>query len=136
MTSGLTDGNTWLMVCTNRRVLMLDKGMLYGLKLIDIPLDRINSISHSKGLVLGKISITDGAVTRTIENISNVTVSFFSDAVNKEIEIYKKSKNVTTTQVIKEASPADELIKYKQLLDMGALTEEEFDIKKKEILGL
>ncbi|WP_270507532.1 PH domain-containing protein [Paraclostridium sordellii] len=136
MTSGLTDGNTWLMVCTNRRVLMLDKGMLYGLKLIDIPLDRINSISHSKGLVLGKISITDGAVTRTIENISNVTVSFFSNAVNKEIEIYKKSKNVTTTQVIKEASPADELIKYKQLLDMGALTEEEFDIKKKEILGL
>ncbi len=30
----------------------------------------------------------------------------------------------------------DELIKYKQLLDMGALTQEEFDAKKKELLGL
>ncbi|WP_073011084.1 SHOCT domain-containing protein [Clostridium amylolyticum] len=30
----------------------------------------------------------------------------------------------------------DKLIKYKQLLDMGALTQEEFDAKKKELLGL
>jgi hypothetical protein len=35
ITSGVTDGNTWLVVCY--------KGMIYGLKLVDIPLDRINS---------------------------------------------------------------------------------------------
>lgn len=86
MTSGFNDGNTWLIVCTNKRILMMDKGMIYGLKLVDIPLDRINSISHTKGLILGKISITDGATTRTIENVSNDTVSFFADTVNKEIE--------------------------------------------------
>ena len=33
-------------------------------------------------------------------------------------------------------SPADELKKFKELLDMGALTQEEFDIKKKQLLGL
>ncbi len=136
MTSGLTDGNTWLIVCTNKRVLMLDKGMIYGLKLIDIPLDRINSISHSKGLLLGKISITDGATTRSIENISNITISFFADTVNKEAEIYKQAKNRPVTQVVNTISVADELIKYKQLLDMGVLTQEEFDTKKKELLNL
>lgn len=136
MTSGFNDGNTWLIVCTNKRVLMMDKGMIYGLKLVDIPLDRINSISHTKGLILGKISITDGATTRTIENVSNNTVSFFADTVNKEIEIYKQSKNNPVTQVVNNISPADELIKYKQLLDMGVLTQEEFDAKKKELLGL
>lgn len=136
MTSGFTDGNTWLIVCTNKRVLMLDKGMIYGLKLIDIPLDRINSISHSKGLLLGKISITDGATTRTIENVSNNTVSFFANTVNNEVELYKQSKLASTTQVVNNTSSADELIKYKQLLDMGALTQEEFDAKKKELLGL
>lgn len=136
MTSGVTEGNTWLIVCTNRRVLMLDKGMLYGLKLIDIPLDRINSISHSKGLLLGKISITDGATTRTIENIANTTVSFFADTVNKEIEIFKQSKNTPVAQVVNNVSVADELIKFKQLLDMGVLTQEEFDMKKKELLGI
>ena len=33
-------------------------------------------------------------------------------------------------------SPADELKKYKELLDAGAITQEEFDTKKKQLLGL
>lgn len=31
---------------------------------------------------------------------------------------------------------ADELMKYKQLLDAGAITQDEYDIKKRQILGL
>lgn len=37
-------------------------------------------------------------------------------------------------EIQKKQSRADELIKYKQLLDSGVLTQEEFDTKKKEIL--
>lgn len=33
-------------------------------------------------------------------------------------------------------SAADEILKWKQLLDMGAITQEEFDQKKKQLLGL
>lgn len=33
-------------------------------------------------------------------------------------------------------SPADELIKWKQLLDMGGITKEEYEAKKKQLLGL
>ena len=33
-------------------------------------------------------------------------------------------------------SPADEITKYKELLDNGIISEEEFDGKKKELLGL
>lgn len=33
-------------------------------------------------------------------------------------------------------SAADELMKFKQLLDAGAITQEEFDAKKKQLLGL
>ena len=49
---------------------------------------------------------------------------------------YKNNKNSNLTNMVNAISPADELIKYKQLLDMGALTKEEFDIKKKELLGV
>ena len=31
---------------------------------------------------------------------------------------------------------ADELLKFKQLLDSGAITQEEYDIKKKQLLNL
>lgn len=40
------------------------------------------------------------------------------------------SKNTTS------ASPADEIAKYKKLLDNGAITEEEYAAKKKQLLGL
>ena len=33
-------------------------------------------------------------------------------------------------------SAADEIKKFKELLDIGAITQEEFDAKKKQLLGL
>lgn len=35
-----------------------------------------------------------------------------------------------------EACPTEALMKYKELLDMGVITQEEFDAKKKQLLGL
>ena len=34
------------------------------------------------------------------------------------------------------ASNAEELMKFKQLLDAGAITQEEYDAKKQQLLGL
>ncbi|NHC38920.1 bacteriochlorophyll 4-vinyl reductase [Bacillus sp. MM2020_1] len=48
------------------------------------------------------------------------------DILNKTTE--EKNNNNTSF------SAADELLKYKQLLDMGVLTQEEFDMKKEELL--
>lgn len=50
-----------------------------------------------------------------------------------EEQIIKRSKPQT---VVQQASAADEIIKLKQLLDMGVITQEEFDAKKKQLLGL
>ena len=33
-------------------------------------------------------------------------------------------------------SPADEILKYKELMDQGIITQEEFEAKKKQLLGL
>ena len=38
--------------------------------------------------------------------------------------------------MIQQSSAADELKKFKDLLDMGAITQEEFTAKKKQLLGL
>ena len=38
--------------------------------------------------------------------------------------------------VMQQTSAADEIIKFKNLLDMGVITQEEFDAKKKQLLGL
>lgn len=42
----------------------------------------------------------------------------------------------TASAVRPVVDPADELKKYKDLLDTGAITQEEFDVKKKQLLNL
>ena len=45
-------------------------------------------------------------------------------------EVDKKKNTNTVT------SPVEEIKKYKELLDSGIITQEEFDAKKKQLLGL
>ena len=48
----------------------------------------------------------------------------------------EKNIVVQTTHPQNESHGADELKKYKELLDTGVITQEEFDAKKKQLLGL
>lgn len=53
--------------------------------------------------------------------------------------VYNAPVADTPEPPVREAAPvdtADELKKFKELLDMGAITQEEFDAKKKQLLGL
>ncbi len=54
-----------------------------------------------------------------------------SDATDEDIE-----RNKQTSCGVQAASPAEELKKFKELLDSGIITQEEFDAKKKQLLGL
>ena len=52
-------------------------------------------------------------------------------------QIMKNANNKGGTTIVQQAtSPAEELKKMKELLDMGIITQEEFDAKKKQLLGL
>lgn len=50
------------------------------------------------------------------------------------IETEKPAQSMKTETAY--TSSADELIKYKKLLDDGAITQDEYDVKKKELLNL
>ncbi len=52
-------------------------------------------------------------------------------------ERIKEAKQAPLLQVVEsQTSDAEELLKFKQLLDAGVISQEEFDAKKKQILGL
>ena len=54
------------------------------------------------------------------------------------VKIWQEDSKLNES-VIKQEIPqsnADELKKYKELLDSGVITQEEFDAKKKQLLGL
>lgn len=53
--------------------------------------------------------------------------------IKAKVSEYKRGKNAP---VVAQVSAADELKKFKELLDLGVISQEEFDAKKKELLGL
>ena len=57
--------------------------------------------------------------------------------IERRISEEKQAKRAPIGTVIQQVvSPAEELKKMKELLDMGIITQEEFDAKKKQLLGL
>ena len=51
-------------------------------------------------------------------------------------EEYRQALAEKNAPAAPAVSAADELRKFKELLDMGAITQDEFNAKKKQLLGL
>ena len=138
ITSGFLDGNTWLISCTNERIIFLDKGMVYGLKQKEIPLDKINSVEHSKGLMLGKITIWDGAAQITIENIQKKSLDPMLNTINSAIKAFKNTTNNNINNIdntINDEDIVSKLERLARLKEQGILSEEEFLQGKLKILS-
>lgn len=76
--------------------------------------------------------------TKTDSSIYKTAYKSAQDALSAlQLAVDKVDNNSSGTPVVQQTiSSADELLKFKQLLDMGAITQEEFDTKKKQLLGL
>lgn len=137
LTSGTYDNNTWLIACTDKRILFLDKGMFFGCKQLEIPLEKINSIEATKGLFSGAITVWDGSGSMKIEILMKSSLQPFVAAVNRRREALKQPfmHNVKVEEK-KEEDFIVQLERLAVLRDKGIVTEEEFQAKKKQILGL
>jgi hypothetical protein len=130
-TSGFMGGNTWLITLTDRRVIFLDKGMIYGLKQASIDLDKVNAVTGRTGLILGSIIIEDGASSREITNVRKKTVVRFTNKMRDAMEARKVRQGGATQPL----DIAEQLEKLANLRDRGILTEAEFTTHKQKLLS-
>ena len=138
-TSGLMDGNTWLITLTDKRIIFLDKGMIYGLEQTIINLDKINSVSGKTGIFFGEIFIEDGANERHIDNVWKKTVKPFTNLVMEAIENHRDklhSPQIVQQQTPTEEDPYAQLEKLAGLKDKGIISEDEFNAAKQKLLGI
>lgn len=63
-------------------------------------------------------------------------IEFFKEIKFQEEMESKGYVPIQQTQQMQAVSSADEILKYKQLLDMGAITQEEYETKKQQLLEL
>lgn len=92
--SGIMDGNTWLIVLTDQRVLFLDKGLFFGVNQTSIELENIVSINGETGIFFGDIRISTAAKNHEIRNVSKRTVNPFINSVRGAITARKKGEQL------------------------------------------
>ena len=125
-----------IFIFTNKRVVFYYK-VLFTEKVDTFEISEIKSIKCSgTGLTGGHIKVH--TVVKSIDILTTydkVKIKEIQELFDKTIYEYKnKTNNHNGTQP--NLSEADELRKYKSLLDDGIISQEEFDIKKKQILGM
>lgn len=99
---------------------------------VDLPLDSVSSIATGSLKGIAVATSSGRIVFNLIKNRDEI-----HNAVS-ELLINRQSKSTVTPEKEEKTSQnlTDELKKYKELLDAGVITQEEFDAKKKQLLGL
>ena len=95
--------------------------------------DNINDISSKIGWIFGEIVI-DSLTEYMRFSVDKIGVEGLRNKALELIEQYRSRKNAP--QSVVQVSAADEVKKFKELLDLGVISQEEFDAKKKQLLGL
>ena len=148
LTSGFMNNRTWLAVCTNRRVLFLNRGMIFGLDQRQLNLDRIQSIDSSFGIAFGTIRVWDGAASMNIGLVLKTSVAPFVRTVQEAMDKYKRmmvhelaatasSAHQTASQSgsLSQSHLLNELERLAKLKTQGHLTEEEYSAAKAKLIA-
>lgn len=128
---GTYNNGQGILISTDRRLVFIDKGLLYGLKVEDFPLDKISSIQYETGLLLGKVKIHTSGNIATIDNVEKGSARKFAEFVRDKLS---QPTPQTITQNTSEPNALEQLEKLAKLKDSGIITEEEFAEQKKKLL--
>lgn len=142
ITSGFYESKTWIIVITNMRLVFLDKGMLFGLKQVDMPLSQIDSISHKTGLLFGEIKVATASGAKTIGSITKRDVVKIASIIaglvhgGGTLPQASPSESQAADLYATRKDLASQLERLAALREKGVLTEEEFQVSKARILEI
>lgn len=102
-------------------------------KNVVLPLNQISAFGTSKIFLTIRIASSSGTIGfRLIKNYKEI-----ADVLNSQLkDLQQEDSTQVQIQQVQAPSTAIELKQYKELLDSGIITQEEFDAKKKQLLGL
>lgn len=119
-----------IILCTNYRVLIIQKGLAYGNDIKQIALDKINTIDYHLSALYGTFQIIDGAGKETkIKDVPKKEVVKLVKTIQEAMNNFNNSNTQTNNGI-------NDLKQLKELAEQGVITQEEFEAKKKQILGL
>lgn len=135
------NGAIW--VITNRRLLVAKRKLL-GDFTQSISLKNINDVTlNNTGI--GRFGLAKITIDTIRENITASTNVRYGTTIHSGLQevIEREKLAFTETQTsssaathIIEKSPAEQILEFKNLLDLGIISSEEFEAKKNQLLGI
>lgn len=137
ITSGLYEGKTWLVVITSRRLIFLDKGFLFGLRQLDMPLSQISTVSHKSGLFFGELQVSTSAGSKSIGSIPKKDILKLTSIISSILhgDDHHEDDGVVSIKEPFSIDLASQLERLSELHAKGALDDEEFSQSKNILLG-
>jgi len=115
-----------------RRIIPLYKGLFTG----DQSVTQINAPPSYIKLVPKKFAFTSSPLYKSPYNSGKPPIDRITELTSAIHQIMAAHADQQAAQAAApQLSTADELLKFKQLLDAGVITQDEFDAKKRQLLG-
>ena len=131
--SGMMDNHKWIIVVTDQRILFLDKGMVYGLKQKEIPINTISGISHEVGMLFGSITIGSAATTSKLTQVEKALTAPLAKTLSEVVQASQGSPKASEST--NENDVVSQLERLAALKEKGILNDEEFQTQKAKILA-
>jgi hypothetical protein len=130
LSSGNVSERNGLLALTSHRLIFLFAGLVNS-AFEDFPISNISSISYKSGMALASIEVYASGNKATIKNVNKADAKEIADAIRAKL-----GRPAAATTVQGASSAADELAKWAALRDSGVISAEEFEAKKRQLLGL
>ena len=128
---GLYNHDMWLILVTDRCVLLLCRGLFFGLKSKTIRLDDIKSIQSAPGRIMTNLTIQEGTVNLVIENVHNLSAQFIENKINLLMKGKKLGVAVSAIPENEHLAALAGLVKKREKREID---DDEFDRQKAELM--
>lgn len=132
------DGNG-ILVATNKRLVFVNKGLLWGLTVEDFAYDKISSTQYETGLLFGDLTIYTSGNKAVISQIDKKQARLFGDWLRNKLSSKTEKEQPAKEQPKNEININDDVVSKLERLavlkSQGILTDEEFLEQKNIILG-
>lgn len=124
-------------LCLSSYELTVSNKRIYGKvawgKRVDLPVDSISATAMIRVLKGVSVSTSSGRISFRVIKNADAIYKIMNDLL---IERQQEKTGATIVTNMPASDEADKIKKYKELLDSGVITQEEFDAKKKQLLDL
>jgi hypothetical protein len=120
---------------TDRRVILYTK-KLGGYEMNDHVYGLLTALDYKKGMMFGSVTLSAAGDRTHVSQVPKEDVERIAKAIREQMASATQAGAAAAAPAAPAASMADEIRKLAELRDVGVLTEDEFNAKKRQLLGL